>query len=486
MPKFFLPAAIFLFFPFFSQAASVEISEVAWMGTSNSAQDEWIELYSGSGASLEGWVLKTADGAMTISLAGKIQPGGYFLIERTDDSTLPEIAADLIAPFGSGLSNSGEILILADSAGAEVYKIDASAGWPAGDNTTKETMQKIESAWKTAPQTPKAPNAAAPEHDAEPDQSSSNTNSSSNSQTPASPKVFEEPKIKAEIKSPQSGIAGADVFFEGRALGFDGKKITADKYIWSFGDGGHTTGGAIKHAYKYPGNYHISLSVSSGEFSVSAYSKIEIIPNQMALSEISPREDSWVEIYNGSSAKLDIGGWILSDTYKKFVLPPETFILPKTYIVISEELSAINLLVSGRVELLYPSGSVADVFEYSGEIKEGESFNKKIEGVKILKESPGESADSAEPVKPSIVLSSAPVKKLLENNSGEDASQVKADEPETVSLALSSDNNDSKIIIQSQPANALSFFSGSFLKWSLAVLSIAAIVSLGFVATKRI
>jgi len=176
----------------------------------------------------------------------------------------------------------------------------------------------------------------------------------------------------------------------------------------------------------------------------------------------------------------------LSDTYKKFVLPPETFILPKTYIVISEELSAINLLVSGRVELLYPSGSVADVFEYSGEIKEGESFNKKIEGVKILKESPGESADSAEPVKPSIVLSSAPVKKLLENNSGEDASQVKADEPETVSLALSSDNNDSKIIIQSQPANALSFFSGSFLKWSLAVLSIAAIVSLGFVATKRI
>ena len=89
MPKFFLPAAVFLFFPFFSQAASVEISEVAWMGTFNSAQDEWIELFSGSGASLEGWVLKTADGAMTISLAGEIQPGGYFLIERTDDMTLP-------------------------------------------------------------------------------------------------------------------------------------------------------------------------------------------------------------------------------------------------------------------------------------------------------------------------------------------------------------------------------------------------------------
>lgn len=154
---------LFLFSTFFVfgsvRAAGVEISEVAWMGTQNSAQDEWIELYSSGGAQLEGWTLVAADGGMTINLSGQISAGGYFLIERTDDNTLPNISADLIVPFGNGLNNNGEHLILKDSYGAVVDSMDASSGWPAGDNGTKETMQKSSSgAWITAAGTPKAAN----------------------------------------------------------------------------------------------------------------------------------------------------------------------------------------------------------------------------------------------------------------------------------------------------------------------------------------
>ena len=153
----FLLSAFFVFGS--ARAAGVEISEVAWMGTANSAQDEWLELYSPNGAQLEGWTLVAADGGMTINLSGQISAGGYFLIERTDDSTVPDVSADLIVPFGNGLNNNGEHLILKDSYGAVVDSVDASSGWPAGDNSTKETMQKSSSGtWITAAGTPKAAN----------------------------------------------------------------------------------------------------------------------------------------------------------------------------------------------------------------------------------------------------------------------------------------------------------------------------------------
>ncbi len=158
-----IPRLLFLLSAFFvfgsARAAVVEISEIAWMGTQNSAQDEWLELYSSDGAQLEGWTLIAADGGMTINLSGQISAGGYFLIERTDDNTLPNVSADLIVPFGNGLNNNGEHLILKDSSGAAVDSVDASSGWPAGDNSTKETMQKNSSgAWITAAGTPKAAN----------------------------------------------------------------------------------------------------------------------------------------------------------------------------------------------------------------------------------------------------------------------------------------------------------------------------------------
>ena len=49
-------------------------------------------------------------------LSGTISANGFYLIERTDDNTISNIAADLATAFsgsgGSGLSNSGEVLNL--------------------------------------------------------------------------------------------------------------------------------------------------------------------------------------------------------------------------------------------------------------------------------------------------------------------------------------------------------------------------------------
>jgi hypothetical protein len=141
----------------------VVISEVAWMGTTISANDEWLELHntSASPVSLEGWRIATLDGGLNYTIATTtcanvtVPANGYFLLERTDDTTLPEVTADCV--YVGSLGNTGEVLSLIDSADTTINTIDASAEWPAGNSTTKETMQTNGTNWVTATGTPRAP-----------------------------------------------------------------------------------------------------------------------------------------------------------------------------------------------------------------------------------------------------------------------------------------------------------------------------------------
>lgn len=120
---------------------TVAINEIAWMGTSYSYNNEWIELHNttSSAVDVNGWTLHAADGSPAISLSGSIAAGGYYLLERTSDNSVPGVAADLI--YTGSLGNSGEILELKDSSGT---LIDTADAWYAGDNTTKATMERVD------------------------------------------------------------------------------------------------------------------------------------------------------------------------------------------------------------------------------------------------------------------------------------------------------------------------------------------------------
>lgn len=135
----------------------IVINEVAWAGTGSStlSSDEWIELYNpGSTAiNLAGWTLK--DSSTTINLSGTIPAGGYFLLERDDNNTVSDIAADLIYTTME-LNNSGEILTLYDPSGKSIDTANGNGGsWPAGSASTFGTMERAnitgesDSAWAT-------------------------------------------------------------------------------------------------------------------------------------------------------------------------------------------------------------------------------------------------------------------------------------------------------------------------------------------------
>ncbi len=126
---------------------SVVINEVAWMGTAASHTHEWIELLNNTdeAVDLTDWSLVADDGTPSIQLSGVISAHGYFLLERTSDDTVSDIPADLI--YTGALQNNpeAEILTLYSGTGQVIDTANGDGGpWPAGDNATKQTMERID------------------------------------------------------------------------------------------------------------------------------------------------------------------------------------------------------------------------------------------------------------------------------------------------------------------------------------------------------
>jgi phosphatidylserine/phosphatidylglycerophosphate/cardiolipin synthase-like enzyme len=122
----------------------VVVSEIAWMGTTTSSSDEWIELYNNTvtTVNLTGWTLSATDGTPTIALSGQIPPRSHFLLERTDDSTVTDVEADLI--YSGGLENAGEALTLHDGATVAIDRITCDAGWFSGHDRARVPMMRVD------------------------------------------------------------------------------------------------------------------------------------------------------------------------------------------------------------------------------------------------------------------------------------------------------------------------------------------------------
>ena len=145
----------------------VLFNELAWMGMQTSVNDEWLELRNAGSQkiNLAGWRVLSDDENIEIIFEDSeaVSANGFYLLERTDDNSIPNIKADAI--YKGSLSNSGAWLKLFDNECNLIDEVNASAGWPAGDNGTKKTMERNETDlnWHTSSivgGTPKAKNSS--------------------------------------------------------------------------------------------------------------------------------------------------------------------------------------------------------------------------------------------------------------------------------------------------------------------------------------
>jgi len=116
------------------------------MGTTVSTNDEWIELHNPTSATIDitCWMVTAADGTPSVLLSGIIPAGGYFLLERTDDTTVPGVTADQV--YTGALSNTGENLTLQDEMANIIDTLDNSSGWFSGHNEARVPMLRLDAA----------------------------------------------------------------------------------------------------------------------------------------------------------------------------------------------------------------------------------------------------------------------------------------------------------------------------------------------------
>jgi len=363
--KFFIVpvilAGIFLF-PSMSLSANnlaVVINELAWMGTTVSANDEWLELYNNTGVDIDltNWTIIAQDGTPNIILAETktIKAHDYFLLERTSDDSVLGIMADQI--YVGALGNSGEVLELRDSSNNLIDSLDASLGWPAGNNDEKKTMERINplitsqtSNWADSGTT-------------------GGTSKAANS-------VYLAPNNSpvAVAGSDQSAIINEIVSFDGS--GSTDSDGTIIDYQWDFGDGGSAGGALVTHAYNTIGLFSVILKVTDDNgatstdsltVQVSATSTTPTIINlhDLVINEFvfdpTTGAKEWIELYNNTTSTLNLNGLTLEDGVGVIANLTGVIAAHSFYI---QELSTNKLNNDGDIIILKQDATIIDQVTY--------------------------------------------------------------------------------------------------------------------------
>ncbi len=359
MNYFYVGAFVLFLIPSVAHA-DVRITEIAWMGTSASQYSEWFELYNDGvdSVDLAGWKLMQGDGAVIFTMTKSIGAGEYLLVERTTASApdaVPGINDEAGAFGASGFANTGEDLVLIDLAGTTIESLSFAGGWPAGDASTKATMQWAEGEWVTAAATPKT----GLSDDGEPSGGTVATIATSEVDPYPIPKVSpNQPHIAFTI--PKTVYVGQPYTYEAHPVFEYGYNVLYGTYTWNMGDGTRywqSKSEKLTHTYRYPGTYVVSFlytDPTNVNNTLKGTQKVSVIAPGLILSI---RDQRALEIKNTSSTDIDLSGWYFVTTTTKVPVPEMTIVAAKSSTTLPFTVLSIGQPAS--VLLVDPSGGVA-------------------------------------------------------------------------------------------------------------------------------
>lgn len=317
---------VFLFFSFGSQTAlAVSISEIAWMGSTASANHEWIELYNaGEAVDVTGWIL-TDEANLDISLAGTIEAGAYVVLERNRSDGQSVVSTPFLNYSGS-LINTGATLSVKRTDGSLVDRVVGGENWDSvgGDNATKETAQYSNNGWITAVATPGKANSQTA---STPPTTSTPTvkNDSLVAKTVVENKVTIPWELSLKILAPDNVLVGRPVELRSEASGLSNTHLASLKYAWNFGDAKVATSSRVKHTYQHVGTYIVTLRAEFAGRYAEVEKSINVLPVSLSLARLA---NGNVQIYNDTMYKLDISGFRLVGS-KTIIFPPRSYLAPK-------------------------------------------------------------------------------------------------------------------------------------------------------------
>lgn len=336
----YVVTVIILLCPIYAEAA-VLINEVAWMGSADNPNDEWIELRNESTQSVDvtDWVLSDGQN-LDIVLDGTIPAGGYAVLERTDDSSAPG-SAFLI--YTGALSNEGRTLTLLRSNGTMEDRAAGGEGWEniGGDNETKETAQYTNSGWTTGTPTPGranvsyAPPSAEPKEDDDDDgsaKSSSRTVARSDSEEQLE-LVLPDVTLRLDLTAPTLAYVHEPLTFAVEPSGIGDTLLASLDMTWNFGDLTTKSGRSVSHAYEYPGTYVVMVHAEYARQHATARHEITVVPVNFSLTT---NKDGDLQIHNDAKYEVDLSGYSLRGE-ETIVFPDNTILLPQSTLTIPKE-----------------------------------------------------------------------------------------------------------------------------------------------------
>ena len=169
------------------------------------------------------------------------------------------------------------------------------------------------------------------------------------------------PTIEARAGRDRTAITGASVDFEGTAIGLLGVPIDNARFWWNLGDGATAEGRRVSHVWRVPGTYITGLSVSSGAYAAADYITVTVVPNKVAITEVTQGSTGFIRLSNGSDAAVDLSGWIIEEgEIRRFILPIHTMMRGRGEAALAHAVTGLSGTAPLRVR--FPDGSVA--FDY--------------------------------------------------------------------------------------------------------------------------
>jgi PKD repeat protein len=316
--------------------AQVYISEVAWMGSDDNANAEWIELYNAgaSAVDLAGWSLRATDGSPSISLEGNISAGGYALLERTSDETVPSVHAAVI--YSGAMGNTGELLELKNAAGTVVDSVGNVDGWIGGSNTLpKETLQRSGNpptgSWITAPPTPGAGTTQGEDTQPPAVQGTGGSTSgggsgggSTGGSTVLRPRTtLHTVQVDVEISCDTVAVRGVPFACEADVVKGGKTHRSPKRVFWNMGDGVTYTGRSVTHTYAHAGTYVQHVTAEYGDDEYVLTEAITVEPESVRVSEVT---SSYIALASVLGDMQDISGMIAVMDGAHYVFPEGTWL----------------------------------------------------------------------------------------------------------------------------------------------------------------